>query len=293
MPGLCGGSISFKRRALADDDFLSRVSGLIGVDLTANRRTLQNEEAAKRDARRLLDLVRLPPGSQLLATSPPTISGPPENSVSASGVWRVRLPLLEAYRWEKAHQPRGSGPGYFSGAVGWDRNHGRPVASRGEGYAYPALAGRTYGGELDLELEHHVRHGAWTRISFDVGERWIVARPSGEKIPSGVRALVIHGLGRHVRRITRPGVVARVVHWFDSRRVVQSYFGECGAGGPPHLRPVRITFLGAGARVLASATDPRSSSYGGGCNPISLRVRGRKEPDLDPGIDDSFERLLP
>ena len=291
--GACGGSISFKRRALADDDFLSRVSGLIGVDLSANPRTLRNEEAAKRDVGMLLRRVRVPPGSQLLETIPPRISGSPTNSATARQLWRVHMPFLQVYKWEKAHPPRGSGPGDFSGAVGWDRNNGRPIADRGEGYGYPALAGRTYGGELDLDVSHYVRHGAWTRISFDVEERWIVARPPEERIPGGVRTLVIHGLGRRVRRITRTAAIARIVRWFDSRPLVQSYAGECGPGGPAYLRPVRITFLDAAGKVLASATDPRSSSYGGGCNPISVWVGGRKQPELDPGIEDSFERFLP
>jgi len=292
IPGFCDSTISFNERALLDDDFLSRVSGLIGVDLSANPRTLRNEEAAKRDAQRLLGLVRVPPGSQPLATFQPTIAGPPTNSVTARRVWRVHMPFLQVYKWEKAHPPRGSGPGDFSGAVGWDPNHGRPIADRGEGYGYPSIAGRTSGGEVDLDVSHYVRHGTWTRISFDVTETWIIARPGSEKIPSGVRTLVIRGLGRRVRRITRPDVVARIVRWFDSKRVVQSYVGECGRGGT-HPRAVRITFFGAEGKALATATDPRTSSYGGGCNPISLRAAGRKEPDLDPGIEDSFERLLP
>lgn len=288
---ICHGSISFNGRALADHDFLSRVSGLIGIDLTANRRTLQREEAAKRDALKLFRLVRVPPRSQLIATSPLTFDEPESHSVTAHRVWRVRLPFSQVYRWVKAHPPRGSGPGDYSNARGGSTNYGRETADRGDGYGYPDLAGGTER-ELNLDVWHYVRHGAWTRIRADVYETWTVARPSDAKIPSGVRTLVIHGLGRHIRRIARPDVVAQVVRWFDSRRVIQWFAGECGLRGPPYRGPVRITFLGAAGTVLASATDPRKSTFGGLCNPISLRVGRYKQPELDPGIDDSFVRLL-
>lgn len=292
MPGMCPGSISSQGLALADDDYVTRVSGLIGVDLTSNPRTLRREEEAKRDAPRLFRFVRVPPGSRLVKTVDPTFDSrmalPFRNSVSASRVWRVRLPLLKAYKWVKAHPPLGSYPGGFSGEVGGQAG---VEEDRGDGYSYPPLAGQADHRELDMEVAHYVREGAWTRIEADVTETWIIARPAGEKIPRGVRTLVIRGLGRHVRRITRPDVIRRVVHWFDSRRIVQSYVGECGRGFPD-LRDVTITFLDATGKVLASATDPRASDWGGGCNPISFKVRGQKEPELDPGIYDSFEPLL-
>jgi hypothetical protein len=228
----------------------------------------------------------------LISTSRLAVTGFPSNAVRASRVWRVRLPLLQVYTWEKAHPPQGSGPGNFSDGRGWDLNNGRTITDRNDGYSYPPLAGRTYGSELDLDVSH-VQHGAWTRIRADAEERWIVARPSDEKIPGGVRTLAIHVLGRHVRRITRPDVIARVVRWFNSKPVLQDIGGECGVSLGPSLRPVRITFLGPAGKALASAFDPRWSDYGGACNPISFWVGGHAQPELDTGVADSFERFLP
>ena len=289
--GACGGSISFEGHAVAEKYFLSRVSRLIGIDLTANPRTLRHEEAAKRDAWKLLDLVRVPPGSQPLARFRPRIEGPESNSVSARRVWRVRLPLLQVYKWEKAHPPRGSYQGGYSDAVGWDRNNGRPTSSRGDGYTYAPLAGQTYTRELDLNVWHYVHHGAWTQIEANVRERWIVTRPSDERVPRGVRAIVVHGPARLARRITRPDLIARAVHWIDSLPLVQAFSGECGPGRPS--RSITIDFLGPTRKPLAVASAYYPGGAEGRCNPLGLRIGGLKRPPLDGGGDPigEIERL--
>ncbi len=225
----------------------------------------------------------------MLRTFHPLISGLPWDSVTASRTWRVHLPFIQVYRWIRAHQPRGSGPGDFNDiGVGWSANRQWPIADRGDGYGYPVLADRIDRRELDLDVWHFVRHRHWTRIRADVDETWVVARPSDEKIPSGVRTIVIHGPGRRVRRVTRVEQVGRIVHWIDALPLLQQFGGECGLHTAPY-RPVKISFLGATSKILARVLDPRTGL--GRCSPLSFHIGNRAEPPLDPGYESTDLRL--
>ena len=172
----------------------------------------------------------------------------------------MHLPAWKVGHWESTHprpgaQPNGYGPGYLH-------------------FDYPRVAGDG-GPGLDFGLV--IKPGGWTRISVTVDDVWEIARSPQEKVPPGVRELVVRRGKQPAHRITRPAQVARVIHWFDSLQVEQSFTGECGPGYPSPL--VTFDFLGADGTKLATASYSFNDLWGR-CTAVTFRVGNREERQL-------------
>jgi hypothetical protein len=258
---------------LADNGFAARVSRLLGVAFDPNARTAQNEAAAKLDASALLGLARVPAGSRSLrmATSTQTLSA----LVDAHRTWKVRGSLADVLAFERAHRPRGSTA--TGSGTGSDRS---VITSQQLMFSFPALAGRILSRLINVDLVP--LRGGWTRIRVDAQDIWIVTRSPNEKMPAGVRAIVIHGPSQLAGRITRPAQVARIIHWFDALPVAQPGFHHlfCPLVSGPL---VTIQFIGAGTTTLATASTLYNRGLSGPCNTISFSVGSRHEAPLVGG----------
>lgn len=89
-----------------------------------------NQQAAAREASRLLSLVRLPDGAGETGNPPKALAQPvlgvpaAESLVDKSGYWTVAMPFGQALAWMKAHPPhglahQGPGSGGFANAPQW------------------------------------------------------------------------------------------------------------------------------------------------------------------------------
>jgi hypothetical protein len=290
LPGTCGGEIEDGRgTALADDGLVTRVSRLLGVDFAPNARTAQNQAAAKRDVRILLGLVQLPAGSRPYAGPPLTEQPDPKSKVKIRVVpdgtvhyvnvhraWTVDLPLASVLAFEKAHRPHGAS----DEGSGWG-GRGSVVTDRELSYSLPGVAGRIDSRGLDFELDRVSDNR--TRIHVTAYDNWVVVGSPKERVPAGVREIVVHGPARLARRITQPERIARIVRWFDSLPVAPGWtsFG-CWV---TDRSPVRIDFLGARGAKLATASGIYNGGFSSICNPIAFSVGGLSYPSL---IGDDF-----
>ena len=155
----------------------------------------------------------------------------------------------DVFAYVRAHRQHGSSvDGTGAGSV-WG-----VVNERDLFLTFPAIPHRITSREIDFHF--YKLPAGWTRVTADAGESWVVARSPNEKVPAGVRSIVIDGARKLARRITRPEQVAQVVHWFDSLPVTGRGYGDwCTiAITYPPPPPVTIDFLGAAGAKLATAT---------------------------------------
>lgn len=285
-PGTCPGEISVDGTTLADDGFVTRVSQLLAIDFAPNARTAKNQALANKDVRRLLGLVRVPAGSRPY-TKPrrrPRRGGKPKikiirtpefgtvHYVRLHRTWTVDMPLAAVVAFEKGHQPGASS----DGGTGYGAR-GSVVTDRELTFSFRPVAGRIAARALDFELDRVTANR--TRIHVEAWENWVVVGAPKKHVPGGVRVIVIHRSGRLVGRITEPKRIARVVRWFDALPVSPPYFGfGCYFA---KSSPVRIDFVGAGGRELATASG--STPYSSYCYPITFSVEGLKYPSLNGG----------
>jgi hypothetical protein len=276
-PGTCSGSIMSKRKTYAEDDFVARVSRLIGVNFDPNAANRQREEAAKLDALTLLDQARVPPGSRPFSTS--RVRGALYGNCTCIDVgrtWRVHMPPARVMAWLQSHRPRGA----------------RLVrTSHSEWNHFPPIRGRILRRELDFFLT--VTRGGWTRVQVSAQNTWVVVRPTSEQVPAGVRTIEIRKGSRLRHRVTAPAKVATIIRWVDALRVSPVSAPICaGVLWRPGMAE-RISFLDGSGRVLAVARADFYGQFQGACDPMRFSARGFNFPPLLGG---SFplrvERLL-
>jgi hypothetical protein len=273
-PGTCDDAVSYgnglqvRFPALADDHLVARVSRLLGVDFEPNRQTVANERAAKRDAASLLRLASVPAGSRRVTTAGAAASTPGATAlVDRHLTWKVRLSLDSVDAFETAHRPKGSRQ--TEEGTGSDRSG---ITSKDLTFSFPQRAGIS---SRELLVEMTRLSDGWTEIRVDAHDVWVVARPSYEKVPAGVRQIDV---GSH--RVTAAAKVARIIRWFDALPIAQPGAFSCMLlRGPLET----ISFLNGKGVVLARASVLYNRGVSGPCNPISFSVGGRKEQPLFGG----------
>jgi hypothetical protein len=258
LPGNCDGSISFNGQTLAEDDFVARVSKLVGLDFDPNAKAKHNEAAAKLDEAMLLGRARVPAGSRPVAAS------------QTSRAWRVHLTLAQVFAFERAHRPRGWSDTATSAGLTYS-----VLTSRDMTLFFPAIRGRISHRTLDFELD--ARRGGWTRIRIRAEDIRVVPRSPNEKVPVEVTQVVFRS---HV--ITDHAKVAKIIHWFDVLPVLGTMIGSCTmgrGGGVAHL-----DFRDAYGNVLARASlSMRYGLYSDRCAPTNYSIGGHPLAPLDGG----------
>ncbi|MDX6480229.1 MAG: hypothetical protein QOG85_739 [Gaiellaceae bacterium] len=292
LPGTCSGHVTYsdigqaKYAPLADDGLVARVSKLLGLTFDPNRRTALNKVAAERDVTRLLEHIRVPAGSRLVA------EGASKRCCDAHRTWKVHIDFEQVFAFEQEHRPRGSSVNGSGEGSLWG-----VVNERDLFLTFPAIPHRIVSREVDFHFS--ALPGGWTRFSADAGDEWVVARSPNEKVPAGVREIVIHGEKtapgpgirvvttpfprKLARRFTRPKQVARIVHWFDSLPVgAADPSGWCTLSIVPPAPPVLvIDFIAADGTKLATASG---FEFPWACDDtIDFSVGGRDEAPLVVG----------
>ncbi|MGH3009576.1 MAG: hypothetical protein ACRDLM_09280 [Gaiellaceae bacterium] len=281
-PGSCSGSVDFsnegqvKYAPLADDDFVARVTRLLGVSFDPSARTAEHERLARQDARSLLGLVDLPRGSRRLTTPPDkrlrnAVTSPGTTAlVDRHRIWKVHESVDAVVAFEHAHRPAGSRE-TGAGTSDWG-----PSPSESLQFSFPALSGRVSSRELVVNMVP-LANGS-TGIRVDAQDIWVVVRMPSESVPAGVREIEIGNPALlTIHRITKPAQVRKIVRWFDALPLAQPATYACQfLTGPRET----ITFVGAGGKVLARAGVLYNRGISTPCNPIAFSIGGQREPPL-------------
>ena len=280
-PGTCTGEVlvsdigQVEQAPLADNGFVARVSKLLGVSFDPNAKTDENRAEANFDAANHLRLVRVPAGSRPLS-KPRSTPRKDQGYFQAEWLraWKVHRPFADVVAFEKAHPPLGSRLGST-----FPDNTSAYTNSLTVQFLYRPFRGRISGRAVNVEIDP--LPGGWTRISVDAFDHWLVVRSINAKVPAGVREIVVHGHGRHPRRITRPNKIAHAVGLINSLPIAQPDGPVCFGALVPSSAFVTIDFLGAGGTELASVSgvDLAGACYSG----IFLSVHGRHGVQLIGG----------
>jgi hypothetical protein len=277
LPGTCSGEVERGRgKTLAENGRIARISKLLGVSFDPGRRTALNKAAAQRDVMRLIEHVRVPPGSRLVAQRAS------RRYADAHRTWKVHMYFEDVFAFVQQHpQPGSSVDGSGEGSR-WG-----VVNERDLFLTFPAIPHRISSREIDFHF--YELHGGWTRVTADAGDSWVVARSPNEKVPAGVTAIVVHGPRKLSRRFTRPERVARIVRWFDSLPVGARDPGNwCTLLVTPPGPPVLVVdFLGSDGTKLATGSGTEIPYACDGNMYIS--IRGHDEAPLITG---SFLRRI-
>ncbi len=281
-PGICGSSVAYTtgghvaRVTLADDDFVARVSRLLGVDFGARPTTAGNRRAARHAVGKLLRLAVLPPGARRLARVPgnaggelskPLLEPSYTNYVGRHAFWHVDGSVGSVTAFIEAHRPRGSQP------AGGESSP-PPVSLV---FDLPSTR-RLYQRQLEITIASLPNGSAGIRV--DAFAVWNVER-TREVVPPGVRKIDFSsGFGSYRTKSARQ--VATIVRWFNALPVAQPRRGifNCPAIFGPYIR---IAFEGAGGAVLARASVDYDRGYSYWCNAIQFSIGGHREKPLIGG----------
>ena len=266
--------------------------------LSANRR------AAQRDAVSLLTRLRLPAASVRVTREPRGDSGflRPVKGLIGSTAQVLRhawftVPGSPAVviAYVEAHAPR-AGKVDYTGRSG---NTFTGLSSQLVAYAFPDLSGRI--DERLLQVTVTALPGDRTGVLAESDSVWFVPRPTGERVPSGVRQVrVTAGVPRHApsRTVTvaDPAQIRRIARLVDGLAPAQPFAINCPAETDP--RQITLRFLGAQAKRLArldiTAFRPWLTSDNGECGAsLIFTVAGRRQAPLVAGaIVRSLQLLL-
>jgi len=279
-PGTCSGEVTYsdtgqvKYAPLADNGFVARVSKLLGVSFDPNARTEENRAAAKLDVAEHLGLVRVPAGSRPLTKPKAPRLYRSFAQADARRSWKVRLPFAEVLAFERAHPPRGSSG--TSSYAETDREYSNTITLQ---FHFRHFADRVSERTINVEVDSLA--DGWTRIGVEAFDTWVVVRSLNEKVPDGVRAIVIHGPAAFRRQITRPEQIARIVNWVDALPVAEPTHPICAGILLTNSYRVTVEFLGAGRTNLATVDGWGLS---GACfSTIGFSIRGRAQTQLVGG----------
>lgn len=232
------------------------------------------ERVARREAERLLRRFPQPTGARRLRR-PRDYGGVLDQSgpeaaaelVDVHGFWSVREPLKQVGEFVRAHRPHGfesfgteygsSVPHYLTWGFAWPANRSRsPNPTRFLDVTAVALPGRTV-------------------VRVDAKAVWIYPRSASERVPAGVREIVVRAPNVHAR-VTDAAQVAKIVRWLDALPVSPpGIVLAC----PLEIAPdVRISFVGASGAVLARALAPPGQA--GLCDAIRFWIRGHPQRSL-------------
>jgi hypothetical protein len=273
-------------------------AGHKGPARSSGSSTASNRRVAIRDARHLLHGV-VPPAGAVLRSSGSAVGrhAQPLSATTASAVdyrsWTVPGDPGSVLKFVQAHLP----PGSKLVSTG----SGGPTLMLSVIRSWPARAGVLYVRWLYISASSR-RHGG-TLLYAKSESEWVVARPAGEHIPSGVREVDISEgwagkppfLSRHV---TERADVHRLVSLFNSLQIAQPVAINC-----PAIRPtptVEIEFrAGQTLQRVARASVSASADFswpanlpGWECFPIGFHARGDTWPSLVGNVITPIQRLL-
>ncbi len=296
-PGRIGGIIAIVCVAAV------AVPAALGATSAVRPTTASNRAAARRDAVRLLGLLRLPADATASATEPrgagyalqaPPASGAAGGSADAHAWWIVPRNPAAVLAWVRAHAPRGA---RMSGTGSGDDSR---TGYRYEilGYAWPPIAGVLAGRQLTITVT--ALSGGETALLADAAATWIVTRSPLERIPTATRAITItstpFGAPATTTTVTDAGRVDRIVALFNAMPIVQPIPVFC----PVELLQgsVKLTFAfqaapGGASLARATFTQYLHFSASGPCNAVDLTIGGRVEtPLLGGDVVTKVQRIL-
>jgi hypothetical protein len=190
---------------------------------------------------------------------------------------------LEAHRPRTANQSQGSGG---MGGPGIPRNYFLQ-------FGLPGVPGVIYSRALVFWVA--ALRGGGTAVRVDAQDIWVVPRPASERIPATAKVLDITSARPHKRpivslHVTAPDQVNRIVALINAMQTGQpGLVFNCPM--LPSGQPV-VTFdfrTRPGGPLLARASAIDYGTPSGACNPVSLSIRGHREPPLLGG--DFLERV--
>jgi hypothetical protein len=281
--------------------------GLLGVFVAgamAVGKPAAHQRAARHDAVSLLTRLLLPAGAIRVADEPRADSGllrPPRGLLGSTAqvirhAWfTVPGTPAEVLAYIEGHPPRG-GRVDSTGAI----NLGATGASaQSVTYAFANLRGRIDARELQVTVTG--LSAGRTGVLAESDSVWFVPRPTGERVPAGVRRVeVTAGVpGRAPSRaviVVNPATIRRIVRLVDQLAPAQPFAINCPAETDP--RQIKVRFLGAAAVTLASldivAFRPWTAVDNGGCGAsLTFTVRGHRQAPLVAGaIVRDLQRIL-
>jgi hypothetical protein len=260
--------------------------------------TASNRRAAVRDAQELLAGV-VPPAGAALQSSGTGIGprAPLLTTAFASAVaystWTIPEDPASVLSFVEAHLPAGS-------KVVITESGGPNPSSQSVIRSWPPIDDVLDARWLEVDVTS-VASGE-TRLRAESQSQWVVTRPLGEQIPSGVREVdVTSGWPRKPpfvsRRVTNRADVRRLVTLFDSLPIVQPDALNCPAYSPRPI--VVIAFRTATSRLVAEASVSSAASFswpatvpGWACFRVTFSVLGRGRSPLVGNVITPIQRLL-
>jgi hypothetical protein len=241
-----------------------------------------NQAAAQAEAQALLSALSLPPGAIASTTEPAGDggvlahpgSGPPATPdvIDLSGWWVLpNTAPASAIAYLTAHPPSGSTLDLRGDGSG----PGTPSVTF-VGLGRPPRAGVLSQRELVVEAVP-LRDGS-TGLRADAQVVWLIPRPPGERIPGGitaVKASTYRGakLGRRTTFRSQRQIRA-IVAAINGLELFQPGARSC----PIDLGAnVQLVFERGRTQIAIAHIDV------GGCEPVTLRLRGVAEPELQGG----------
>jgi hypothetical protein len=260
--------------------------------------TASHRRTAIRDAKQLLRGVA-PPAGAVLQSSGTAIGAHAQllTAALASAVayrtWTVPGDPASVLSFVQAHLPAGSR--VVSSGYG-----GRPT-TQSVTRSWPPVAGILDDRLLEIAVTPRANGG--TRLYTEAQSQWVIARPTGEHIPAGVREVDVTeswpGKAPFLsRRVTRRSDVHRLVTLFNSLGIVQPVGINCPSesAGPVveiGFREGRTGAIVALAKVSPSADLSWPASVPGwACFAIAFNVRGRNWTALVGNVITPIEHLL-
>lgn len=256
--------------------------------------TASNRALARAVANTLLGQVAPPAGARVVSSDPerpsvnPWLGLPATRPASPLAVdlgrfWRVPGDPKSVIDWISAHPPAGlTKSGQSAGA-----DHG---TTRFWGVTFTArsIPGRISQAQLSVGVT--AADGGGTALRADAVVVWMIPRPAGERVPAGVRSVLVsvdhYGRGAFkAATVTAPGKVARLVAYVNSRQLAQPGAINCPAIGPS-TQVVDLRFLGA----AGTGSVPLARAVEDGCDGLRFSVRGHRQHALAEG--DSVSALL-
>jgi hypothetical protein len=239
-----------------------------------------NRHGATAAAQLILGKLQLPPGAARSAADPSAfkLGKPPTHPatpdlVDLHSFWHVPGDPESALRWFTNHAPAGSRQSE-GGALG---NNGS-VISQYIGFTFlrPLRGGAP--SETLLVMVAAAR-GRGTGVRADAQVVWLFRRPVTERIPAGVRVIMIsesrpRGAPTGAWTVTDRARIRAVAALVNDLPAAQPGALAC----PADLGPlVTISFDGAAGPLATAIAD------GSGCGFVYLRIRGRPQPTLAGG----------
>lgn len=252
-----------------------------------------NEAVARHDARALLEELRLPPGAVRSASEP---SGDRRalrpsrvaalNTVGVDEWWTSRAPVAAVIAYVKAHRPHDRG--YYQ--LGVQVSPPPAIVF----FDWTIDGPHLFSQQLRVTVTR-LADGR-TGVLADARSVWMVPRPAGERVPAGVRRVVVSlRIGRgpdgmrhqhnHVHALTSAPTVAKVVAELNSLPISQPglmYMCPAIFNGRPQLTLRFLSAAGATlARTQVSVYPGRHGASGWtSCDPIQFWIGAHRQTSL-------------